>query len=227
EGAIDLQASIDRVMTPAPYCLPSTASAFDAAMAMTREHIGHICVMEGERLLGVVSERDLFALQRVDLVHLARAIANSPDVTELVRLRREIHRLVDSMLAHGASAGQLTHIITLLNDQTVCRVIELCLRSHGDPQIPPFTWLCFGSEARGEQTLHTDQDNGILFEAEDDRQAESIRQQLLPLARRINQTLAECGFALCPGNIMASNPQLCLSRREWHRRFAQCIRSAT
>ena len=227
EGAIDLQASIDRVMTPAPYCLPSTASAFDAAMAMTREHIGHICVMEGERLLGVVSERDLFALQRVDLVHLARAIANSPDVTELVRLRREIHRLVDSMLAHGASASQLTHIITLLNDQTVCRVIELCLRSHGDPQIPPFTWLCFGSEARGEQTLHTDQDNGILFEAEDDRQAESIRQQLLPLARRINQTLAECGFALCPGNIMASNPQLCLSRREWHRRFAQCIRSAT
>src|SRR5690606_14062195 len=159
EGAIDLQASIDRVMTPAPYCLPSTASAFDAAMAMTREHIGHICVMEGERLLGVVSERDLFALQRVDLVHLARAIANSPDVTELVRLRREIHRLVDSMLAHGASASQLTHIITLLNDQTVCRVIELCLRSHGDPQISPFTWLCFGSEARGEQTLHTDQDN--------------------------------------------------------------------
>src|SRR5690606_21032169 len=175
---------------------------------------------------GVVSERDLFALQRVDLVHLARAIGNSADVAELVRWRREIHRLVDSMLAHGASASQITHIITLLNDQTVCRVIELCRQSHAGPRIP-FTWLCFGSEARGEQTLHTDQDNGILFEAANDRQAGHIRQRLLPLAQHINEMLAECGFTLCSGQIMAGNPELCLSRHEWQRRFTQCIRSAT
>src|SRR5690606_13221795 len=91
----------------------------------------------------------------------------------------------------------------------------------------PFTWLCFGSEARREQTLHTDQDNGILFEAESDTEARQIRQQLLPLARHINETLAECGFTLCRGNIMASNPELCLSRREWYRRFSECIRTAT
>lgn len=225
-GAPDLGRPISSVMTPAPFRLPASASTFDAAIAMTRDHIGHICVVRGESLVGVVSERDLFALQRVDLVRLARAISNASGLAELLRLRSDIHRLVDSMLAHGASATQLTHIITLLNDQTTCRVIELCKQQYGDPGIP-FTWLCFGSEARGEQTLHTDQDNGILFEAENDTQAEEVRQRLLPLARRINEMLAECGFTLCTGQIMAGNPELCLSRHEWQRRFTQCIHSAT
>lgn len=224
--APDLERPISSVMTPAPFRLPASASTFDAAIAMTRDHIGHICVVRGESLVGVVSERDLFALQRVDLVRLARAISNASGLAELLRLRSDIHRLVDSMLAHGASATQLTHIITLLNDQTTCRVIELCKQQYGDPGIP-FTWLCFGSEARGEQTLHTDQDNGILFEAENDTQAEEVRQRLLPLARRINEMLAECGFTLCTGQIMAGNPELCLSRHEWQRRFTQCIHSAT
>lgn len=226
EGETDLQQPMSAVMTPSPSRLPSSASAFDAAISMTREHIGHLCVVDGRQLVGVVSERDLFSLQRVDLVHLARTISQAADVQALVALRTDIHRLVDNMLAHGASAAQITHIITLLNDHTTGRVIELCLRQHGDPGVP-FTWLCFGSEARGEQTLKTDQDNGILFEAQSDEQAQQSRQRLLPLARQINQALAECGFTLCKGNIMASNPELCLSRREWHQRFAQCIRSAT
>lgn len=226
QGLSDLQRPIGSVMTPSPCRLPSDASAFDAAMVMTREHIGHICVVDDDRLVGVVSERDLFALQRVDLVHLARAIRNAAGVDELIRLRGDIRRLVDSMLAHGASATQLTHIITQLNDQTTCRVIELCLEQCGDPGVA-FTWLCFGSEARREQTLHTDQDNGILFEVECSEEAEHLRPQLLRLAGNINQMLAECGFALCPGSIMASNPELCLSRHEWQRRFTQCIRSAT
>lgn len=226
EGVADLQQPISSVMTHLPFRLHYSASAFDAAIAMTREHIGHICVVEGDALVGVVSERDLFALQRVDLVRLARAISNAAGLPELLRLRTDIHRLVDSMLAHGASASQLTYIITLLNDQTTCRVIELCKQQYGDPGIP-FTWLCFGSEARGEQTLHTDQDNGILFEADNDAQARQMRQRLLPLARHINEMLAECGFTLCTGQIMASNPELCLSRHEWQKRFTQCIRSAT
>jgi CBS domain-containing protein len=100
------------------------------------------------------------------------------------------------------------------------------MAEHGDPGIP-FTWLCFGSEGRREQTLHTDQDNGILFQATDAAHAASIRAELLPLAGKINEALAECGFTLCKGNIMASNPELCLSQREWETRFDRFIRSAT
>ncbi|SPO52865.1 CBS domain-containing protein [Pseudomonas sp. JV551A1] len=222
----DLGAPIARHMTAQPFYLSPQASAFDAAMAMTERHIAHVCLVENRRLCGVVSERDLFSLQRVDLVHLARTIRHAPRLDTLVSLRGEISQLVERMLAHGASSTQITQIITLLNDHTVCRVIELALAERGDPGVP-FSWLCFGSEGRREQTLHTDQDNGILFEAADSAEADAIRARLLPLAQYINQCLAQCGFTLCKGNVMAGNPELCLSRSEWARRFAGFVREAS
>ena len=222
----DLGAPIARHMTAQPFYLSPQASAFDAAMAMTERHIAHVCLVENQRLCGVVSERDLFSLQRVDLVHLARTIRHAPRLDTLVSLRGEISQLVERMLAHGASSTQITQIITLLNDHTVCRVIELALAERGDPGVP-FSWLCFGSEGRREQTLHTDQDNGILFEAADSTEADAIRARLLPLAQYINQCLAQCGFTLCKGNVMAGNPELCLSRSEWARRFAGFVREAS
>ena len=221
-----LEQPISALMTQRPFHLPPEASAFDAALAMTERHIAHVCLVEHERLVGVVSERDLFSLQRVDLVHLARTIRHAGRIETLVALRSDIRLLVERMLAHGASSTQITQLVTLLNDHTVCRVIELVLEELGDPGVP-FSWLCFGSEGRREQTLHTDQDNGILFEADSPEQSEDMRQRLLPVARRINQRLAECGFALCRGNIMAGNPELCLSRREWAQRFAAFVREAT
>jgi len=225
EGA-DFNQPITLHMIAAPFYLSPEASAFDAAMAMTERHIAHVCLVKEGRLCGVVSERDLFSLQRIDLVHLARTIRHASRLEQLVSLRGEISQLVERMLAHGASSTQITHLITLLNDHTVCRVIELVLRDKGDPGVP-FTWLCFGSEGRQEQTLYTDQDNGLLFDAKDATHAAEIRSKLLPIAHQINLNLAQCGFPLCQGKVMASNPELCLSRAEWARRFAAFVREAT
>ena len=226
DGCSDLNQPIAKLMTQQPFALSPQASAFDAAMAMTERHIAHVCLVEHGRLCGVISERDLFSLQRVDLVHLARSIRHAGKLETLAALRSDIQQLVDHMLAHGASSTQITQLITQLNDHTVCRVIELGIEALGDPGVP-FTWLCFGSEGRREQTLYTDQDNGILFDATDATEAAAIRARLLPLATHINNALAECGFSLCKGQIMASNPELCLSRSEWSRRFNGFVREAT
>jgi len=226
QGDADLNQPIQRSMVPSPFALPPEATAFEAALAMTERHIAHVCLVREGRLCGVVSERDLFSLQRVDLVHLARAIRTATTLDSLIAIRQDIGPLVERMLAFGASSEQITRIVTLLNDHSVCRVIELTLATHGDPGVP-FSWLCFGSEGRHEQTLFTDQDNGLLFDADDPVHAAELRGRLLPLAHHINQALALCGFTLCTGNVMASNPELCLSRAEWSRRFAGFIRETT
>lgn len=198
ESSEALRLPIGQQMSQQPVHLPPSASAFDAALCMAERHIAHLCVVDQGRLVGVISERDLFALQRVDLVHLARTIAQAPRLETLVALRHEIGQLVERMLAHGASSVQITRLITQLNDHCSRRVIELALAEQPHP-LPAFTWLSFGSEARAEQTLHTDQDNGLLFDCACEQDPEEVRAQLLPLAQRINQMLAECGFSLCQG----------------------------
>lgn len=221
-----LDTPIGQVMTPDPCCLTAHADAFEAAMLMAEHHFSHVCVVDEEgHLIGMVSERDLFSLQRVDLVNLARTIGTASHLRTLVSLRSDVSRLVDAMLAHGADSGQVVKIITMLNDITVRRVLELNLKKH-DPGIP-FTWLTFGSEGRQEQTLLTDQDNGILFVTPEGMSENQVREKLLPFAETVNKELAECGFTLCKGNIMASNPKLCLSGDEWDDWFLRFIDAST
>lgn len=226
EETCTLDEPVGQIMTQNPCCLPVQADAFEAAMLMAEHHFAHLCVVDEEkRLIGMVSERDLFSLQRVDLVNLARTIGTATHLRTLVSLRTDVSRLVDAMLAHGADSGQVVKIITTLNDVTVRRVLELNIKKN-DPGIP-FTWLTFGSEGRQEQTLLTDQDNGILFQTPEGMTEDQVREKLLPFARKVNAELAECGFTLCKGNIMASNPKLCLSNDEWDDWFIRFIDAST
>lgn len=224
--ALPLTTQIGEAMNPDVLTIGPQQAGYEAAILMTRHGRDHICVVDEQcRLIGVLSERDLFALQRVGLVSLSRTIARAEDIDELATKGRDIHRLVDRMIAQGASVDQLNKIITELNDAITQRVIELNLADFGEPPAP-FVWLSFGSEGRVEQTLKTDQDNGILFIAKKEEKS-AIRERLLELAGRINRDLARCGFPLCPGNIMASNPDCCLTLKEWKKRFAKWIEQGT
>ncbi len=222
----DLDSPLSDVMTPEPHTLPPGAFAYEAALLMARRGFGHICVADKGRLVGVISERNLFSLQRVGLVSLHQSITRAGSIDDLKHLVGDTHHLADQMLAQGASVDQLTLIISELNDHVTKRIITLCLAEHGTPDTP-FTWLAFGSEGRGEQTLKTDQDNGILIHLPEGGNADQARAELLPMARRINEALAEVGFPLCPGNIMASNPECCLTLEEWRSRFERWIDQGT
>lgn len=221
---ISLEGPIASVMANNPVGLPAGATAFEAALTMAKHHFAHILLLENNRCVGVISERDLFSLQRVNLVHIARTMANAPSVAALADMQDEVGRLAETLIAHGASADQINRLITLLNDYTTRQVIRLTLKTQHTSDIQ-FSWLSFGSAGRKEQTLLTDQDNGIVFVSGTD--PDISRQRLMPLAKQINDALAQCGFALCPGNIMASNPQLCRSQPEWHQWFERFIDAAT
>jgi CBS domain-containing protein len=143
----------------------------------------------------------------------------------LIAAAEAIHRLAERTLAEGGSAEALTQLISSLNDHLTVRLIELTKTGFDLPKVP-WCWLAFGSEGRFEQTLSTDQDNGLVFAAAAD-QAESVRQAFLPFAAEVNRRLDACGFPLCKGNVMASNPELCLSLDEWHQRYGNWLRSTS
>lgn len=216
-------APIAQVMTPDPVTVSRSSFAFEAAVRMAERGIKHLCVTEGGRLIGVVSEHDLFRMHRMGLAALSSAISAAPDVPALAARGHEIHDLVGKMIARGIKVDQITRIIATLNDRITRRVIEIARAELSpDPEIA-FTWLAFGSEGREEQTLKTDQDNGILFVAPDGMTDAAARTALLPIAHAINTALDACGFPLCTGGIMAGNPDCCLSATEWRARFAHWI----
>lgn len=218
DGA-ELDRPVVDVMTPGPHALPASASAYDAALEMATHGIRHLMVVDTQgRLQGVVSERDLFSLQRISLGQIRASIDGAADVEALRHASADIRQLALNLIAQGVGAEQLTHFISALNDALTRRIIDLERHSHGLNDVD-FAWLAFGSEGRHEQTLSTDQDNGLMYTCPPGTDRQVLRQALLRFAKAVNDDLAVCGFPLCKGNIMASNPALCLTPDEWQARF--------
>lgn len=225
---LSIDQPISKVMSPEPVVLPPEALVYEAAMVMAKEGFRHVLVTEPNgKLRGILSERDLFALQRVGLRQISTAIRQAENVAILTELSKDIRLLTHNMMAQGVAAEQLTQLISTLNDLLTARIIELELIASGlqapDACQTMLCWLALGSEGRLEQTFYTDQDNGIIFTVPDGETADSMRAILLPIARRVNEALASCGFPLCKGEVMASNPKWCLSSDEWQETFFQWI----
>ncbi|WP_126446205.1 DUF294 nucleotidyltransferase-like domain-containing protein [Sulfuricystis multivorans] len=202
------------------------ATVYQAALVMARHGIHHVIVVDAAgKLKGVVSQEDIYELQSGGGKAISGAIRSARELPALIAAAEEIRRLAQRTLAEGGAAEPLTQMISTLNDHLTVRLIELTAEEFSLPKVP-WSWLAFGSEGRFEQTLSTDQDNGIVFAAPL-TEAETVRQALLPFAREVNQRLDACGFPLCKGNVMASNPQLCLTVEEWQQRFASWLRSST
>ncbi|MQY50239.1 DUF294 nucleotidyltransferase-like domain-containing protein [Rhodocyclus gracilis] len=222
---VPLESPIASVMSPDPHTLPMASSAYDAVLAMAMHGIRHVLVIdEGGRLKGVVSERDLFALQRVGLRQIRQSIETAPDIRLLCQAASDVRRLALNMLAQGVGAEQLTQFISALNDTLTRRVIQLNLDRH-DLYGIDWAWLSFGSEGRDEQTFSTDQDNGLIFVCTDIMDREQTQLRLLDFARDINADLDRVGFPLCPGKIMAGNPEWCLTVEEWEEKFLGWVRT--
>jgi len=223
-GGVDLDKPVITYMTRTLVALPPSATVYEAAMDMAKRNIRHMLVVEHGALVGVLSERSLFALQRMSMRHVLQSIERASDHESLKDAAGEIHRLARSMLAQGVGAEHLTQLIATLNDKLTERILELEAERFDLAGIR-FCWLALGSEGRHEQTFASDQDNAIIFTLAEGEQAEAVRARLLPFARAVNETLDHCGFPLCKGNIMASNPEWTLSEGEWRVRFGDWIRN--
>ncbi|MDP2136190.1 MAG: DUF294 nucleotidyltransferase-like domain-containing protein [Sulfuritalea sp.] len=219
----DLGGPVAGVMTGGLASLAADATVHQAMVLMFRRGMRHLILTAADgRLFNVVSQGDLYGMQAADSAGLTNAIVASRSIADLSQQAIAVRRYAARRLAEGDSAEVLCEWISALNDLVALQAIDII---EGEFELPyvPWCWIVFGSEGRLEQTLVTDQDNGIVFAADSAVQAEELRQKFLPFAQAVNAALDACGFPLCTGQIMASNPAWCLSLDEWKRRFEDWI----
>lgn len=210
-----LETPIGEVASRPVLTLEHTATGQDAALLMSRHGVRHVPVTESGRVVGIVSERDLFAMQRLSIDHVGSALRGAPDLASLQRLGGELRRLARNLLGQGVRARQLTELISHLNDLLAERLVDLVAARRGI-DLSRACWLAFGSEGRNEQTIATDQDNGLVFLSDDPARDRPL---WLAFGQEVNEGLAACGYPLCKGGVMASNPKCCLTPDEWSARF--------
>lgn len=219
---LPLSTPIRQVMTANPKVLDADSSVEQAAQLMLQHEFRHVPVVSKGQIIGMVSERDLFAFQRFSLGSLTSVIHAATEVSQLRKSASHISGYTRSLLSQGVTGQRLTSLVSYLNDQLTRKIIALVESKHKiDRKL--YCWLALGSEGRQEQTIATDQDNALILANE---VSDQDRERFLAFAKDVNQALAECGFPLCRGNVMASNPEYCRRLDEWISQCGNWIASA-
>jgi CBS domain-containing protein len=209
--------------------IDADASGLDALFAMTRRSIHHLGVVQAGVLCGVVSSHDFLRFTGSHPVALRRDIDAASSLDALAETSSHVTALVRSLVDGGASAHETARIVAELNDRLVSRVLELTterLAAAGFRPPVPYAWLLFGSEARGEQTLRTDQDNGLVYADPPEGEIDAAEKYYERFTEQAIASLVAIGLPRCPHDAMASNPRWRQPLSVWRARFLEWMTDA-
>ena len=211
-ASLDIHLPVSHVMTPNPAQIMGNRTLFDALALMTERNIHHLPVIDQQTLvpLGMVTASDIIRHQRGNVLFIIGELSKAENLYELTRLSWQLPHYFS---AHAKKAGDYDiagKILSQATDIMTRKLIGFFQQANGKAPIM-FAWLVYGSQAREDQTMGSDQDNGLLLA---ERPSKTQAEYFAKMADYVCNGLAKCGIKLCDGNIMASNPKLRLSLEE-------------
>ncbi|MCP4314360.1 MAG: signal transduction protein, partial [Bacteroidetes bacterium] len=149
-------------------------------------------------------------------------IESAEEVSQITRIYQRVPVLIQALIESGSNTLNLTGIISSVGDAVHKRLIEIALEDLG-PAPRNFAFMVMGSQARGEQTLATDQDNAIVIDNDPGKLSKKDQSFFLELGKKLNNDLNTVGYKFCPGEIMAGNPRWNQDLSTWQSYFSEWI----
>lgn len=212
----DASAPVSSIMTADPLTLEDSSPVLEGILAMASRKIHHLPLKRNHEVVGLVTTRDLMSLHTHHPLYLAAQVQRQDSVEGLIEICQRVPKLFELVLASGMRAEQVPKVLTKVSDTVTQRLIALAEQELGPPPAR-FTWLAFGSQAREEQSLKTDQDNGLVYA--DDAPAEA-NEYFEKLAKFVCDGLDACGYPYCPGKIMATTDSWRQPLAGWLKHFS-------
>ncbi|WP_299782687.1 DUF294 nucleotidyltransferase-like domain-containing protein [uncultured Roseobacter sp.] len=210
-GGHDPDAPVSSIMTEHPLTLGPQALVTDVLHLMVERGIGHVPIVEGADLLGIVTQTDLTRAQAMSSADLVGRVAKAADAAEMARATAQIPELLVQLVEAGNRHEVVTRLITDIADTATRRLLTLAEAELGPPPVS-YLWLACGSQGRQEQTGVSDQDNCLILS---DEMTEAHHHYFAALAKYVSDGLDTCGYFYCPGDMMATNPRWCQPLQVW------------
>ena len=214
-SGVPLDTPVKEVMTPSPITVHPSALAFEAMLIMSENGIHHVPVTDQTGVLGVVTSGDLSRLMKSNPIFLSADLSRRSRA-ELQGAYRRAAETIIRFIDRGAGAREAAQILTSVGDVLVRRFIKLFEDEHG-PAPVPYSFVAVGSQGRREMGPASDQDNALILSDDYDEAAHG--DYFDRLSTYVCTGLDEAGQVLCPGNMMAMNPEWRMTSSEWMRTF--------
>ncbi|WP_294279275.1 DUF294 nucleotidyltransferase-like domain-containing protein [uncultured Chryseobacterium sp.] len=219
---IDPQKAVSEVMDNPIVSISSDAYLYEAVLMMFKTKTRYLLVEKDGDMAGFLSRNRLLSEQAQSPLVFIQSVKQAGNTIELRKKWLQVPDMINQLLGRGVHGEIASQIITTIADTITVKVIENVIRQIGKPPAK-FVFMVTGSEGRKEQTLSTDQDNGIIYEDKANEQRETVREYFLDFAKRVSDDLNTIGFVYCKGEFMASNPKWTHSLSHWKRNYEEWI----
>ncbi|HIJ59908.1 MAG TPA: cyclic nucleotide-binding/CBS domain-containing protein [Nitrospirae bacterium] len=220
---LDTRNSICSIMSVSLIKSDSKEYCFEALLKMIRYNIHHLLIVEDGKIKGIITNHDLMMLQGSSPVTVAKDIEIQQTVDGVAQISNKLNSIMDILIKEGAKASNITKIMSEINDRILKKILTLAEKKFGPPPTS-YCWIVFGSEGRKEQTFKTDQDNAIICaDPETLSEDEETKRYFSVFTKYVRDSLVMCGFPVCPGNYMASNPKWRQPISVWKSYFSSWI----
>jgi len=217
---VSSDAPVTAIMSTPVHTIGAEVLAPEASIAMMVAGVNHLPVVdETGTVVGILSASNLMTLEARSPFALRRSIHSARTEKDLDDAAADMPELFLDLLDAHLDAPSLTRVLTVLCDTMTSRLLELAFERHGEPPVP-YAWLAFGSAARSELTLASDQDNGLAYADTDDPSVDDFFRRV---AEDVNAGLERCGFPADPHGVLARTPQWRMSLPRWRAVFADCL----
>ena len=213
---------VANIMTRKPTFLDQSSLCIHAQLLMSERNIHHLPIVDDEQKpVGIITATDVLRNQQTSPLLMVSEINRQKSVDALAQVAQRLPRLIINLVAGDINPADMGEVLASITDNLTRRLIELAISELGKPPMQ-FNFLVFGSQARKEQSLGSDQDNGIMLERQGDEREMAY---FKALAEFVCHGLNECGIPFCPGNIMSSNPECRLTKAQWMKKIAYWVES--
>lgn len=217
---IDPNLPVSEVMSPEPKTIKPTQTVYETQLRMMSSNIHHLPVVEGRQPLGIITLNDFIRAQNSEPVYMIQAINRANNRDTLYVISRQLPELICKLIRANVRAEEIGRIITSITDSVTRRLIYLARQAYGDEPCE-YAWVVFGSQARQDQMLGSDQDNGLIV---DNDAGEDAQAYFRKFAEFINEGLDKSGLKYCPGDVMAQTPKWRQTLAVWQQYFTRWIR---
>jgi len=206
------------------FSVPADSQVFEAFVTMTNVDKKYLAVSsKSNDIIGTISDKDLIAAQAGSTTLLVKTIKSVKKENQLENMHSRMALMLLDPIRNGANPEYITRLITTISDAILDKVIEFSIAKLGNPPCK-FAFMIMGSEGREEQTLVSDQDNGIVYEdIENDKDKAYAEEYFGKLAELVCSQLDAAGYKFCTGECMAKNPKWCQPLTNWKKYFHNWI----
>ena len=218
-GALNSDKPVSEIMKSPLISISKNALSFEAVLLMQDENISHLPLHGSDGTIeSIIDSKQMLKLKWYSPDILIREFYNESDVKKIAARQKRLPGLIKTLVDSGAAPSNINRVITATSDTVTESFINLAISQLGEPPAK-FAFMTLGSQARGEQTLATDQDNAIVFEDVDVKKEKEVQDYFLNLSSKVSGWLDEAGYPFCSGGVMAKNPVWCQPLSKWKEYF--------